>query len=400
VRATLRHIRHGLANPALLCYTGGVRMIGGGAMRLQADELYEIQDHIFYSLPWVLEKDPRFVSVIEAIVTEKFPRREEVARLLDRLAEIRESLDRLEDRQETFQAGQDGLREDVTELRGDVTELRQGQVELREDVTELRGDVTELRGDVTGLRQDVTELRQGQVALRGDVTELRQGQVALRGDVTELRGDVTELRQGQAELRRDVTELRGDVTELRQGQVALCGDVTGLRGDVTELRQGQVALCGDVTGLRGDVAGLRQGQAALQSGLDRVDNRLLVLGNRWGVQNEAAVRNALRGLLAGLGYVVEKYEVLDAAGEVHGVPGPVEIDLVVRDGELWLVEIKGRVSGNDLFAFMRKARFYQAHTGRSATRRIVIAPVVEEPAQARATQEGIECYSAVDELRL
>jgi hypothetical protein len=379
VRATLRHIRHGLANPALLCYTGGVRMIGGGAMRLQADELYEIQDHIFYSLPWVLEKDPRFVSVIEAIVTEKFPRREEVARLLDRLAEIRESLDRLEDRQETFQAGQDGLREDVTELRGDVTELRQGQVELREDVTELRGDVTELRGDVTGLRQDVTELRQGQVALRGDVTELRQGQVALRGDVTELRGDVTELRQGQAELRRDVTELRGDVTELRQGQVALCGDVTGLRGDV---------------------AGLRQGQAALQSGLDRVDNRLLVLGNRWGVQNEAAVRNALRGLLAGLGYVVEKYEVLDAAGEVHGVPGPVEIDLVVRDGELWLVEIKGRVSGNDLFAFMRKARFYQAHTGRSATRRIVIAPVVEEPAQARATQEGIECYSAVDDLRL
>jgi len=334
-------------------------------MRLQADELYEIQDHIFYSLPWVLEKDPRFVSVIEAIVTEKFPRREEVARLLDRLAEIRESLDRLEDRQETFQAGQDGLREDVTELRGDVTELRQGQVELREDVTELRGDVTELRGDVTGLRQDVTELRQGQVALRGDVTELR--------------GDVTELRQGQAELRRDVTELRGDVTELRQGQVALCGDVTGLRGDV---------------------AGLRQGQAALQSGLDRVDNRLLVLGNRWGVQNEAAVRNALRGLLAGLGYVVEKYEVLDAAGEVHGVPGPVEIDLVVRDGELWLVEIKGRVSGNDLFAFMRKARFYQAHTGRSATRRIVIAPVVEEPAQARATQEGIECYSAVDDLRL
>ena len=334
-------------------------------MRLQADELYEIQDHIFYSLPWVLEKDPRFVSVIEAIVTEKFPRREEVARLLDRLAEIRESLDRLEDRQETFQAGQDGLREDVTELRGDVTELRQGQVELREDVTELRGDVTELRGDVTGLRQDVTELRQGQVALRGDVTELR--------------GDVTELRQGHAELRRDVTELRGDVTELRQGQVALCGDVTGLRGDV---------------------AGLRQGQAALQSGLDRVDNRLLVLGNRWGVQNEAAVRNALRGLLAGLGYVVEKYEVLDAAGEVHGVPGPVEIDLVVRDGELWLVEIKGRVSGNDLFAFMRKARFYQAHTGRSATRRIVIAPVVEEPAQARATQEGIECYSAVDELRL
>jgi hypothetical protein len=320
-------------------------------MRFQADELYELQNQIFYSLPWVLEKDPRFVTVIETIVAEKFSHREDVARFLDRLAEIRQSLDRLENRQETFQIGQDALRQDVTELQQGQTELRQSQVELR----------------------------QGQTELRQDVTELRQGQTELRQDVTELRGDVTELQQGQAELRQGQTRLQQDMTELRQ--------------DVTELRQGQIEL-------RGDVAGLRQGQIALQSGLDRVDNRLLVLGNRWGVQNEAAVRSALRGLLTGLGYVVEKYEVLDAAGAVHGVPGPVEIDLVVRNGELWLVEIKGRISGNDLFAFMRKTRFYQKQTGRSATRRIVIAPVIEEPAQARAAQEGIECYSAVDDLQI
>ena len=355
-------------------------------MRFQPDELYEIQNHIFYSLPWVLENDPRFVAVIEAIVTEKFPHREDVARFLDRLAEIRQSMERLEERQETFQVGQDALRQDVTELQQGQTELRQGQTELRQGQTELQQGQTELRQGVTDLRQDVTELRQGQVELRQDVTELRQGQVELRQDVTELRQDVTELRQGQVELRGDVTELRQDVTELR-------GDVVVMRGDVAVMR-------GDMVVMRGDVADLRQGQNALQSGLDRVDNRLLVLGNRWGVQNETAVRNALRGRLASLGYVVENYEVFDAAGEVHGAPGPVEIDLVVRNGELWLVEIKGRVSGNDLFAFMRKTRFYQTQTGRSATRRIVIAPVIEEPAQARAAQEGIECYSAVDDLQI
>ncbi len=278
-------------------------------MRFQADELHELQNQIFYSLPWVLENDPRFVAVIEAIVTEKFPHREDVARFLDRLAEIRQSMERLEERQETFQVGQDALRQDVTELQQGQTELQQGQTELQQGQTELRGDVVAIRGDIAVMREDMAVIR-------------------------------------------------------------------------------------------GDVAGLRQGQNALQSGLDRVDNRLLVLGNRWGVQNEAAVRNALRGLLAGLGYVVENYEVFDAAGEVHGVPGPVEIDLVVRNGELWLVEIKGRVSGNDLFAFMRKTRFYQTQTGRSATRRIVIAPVIEEPAQARAAQEGIECYSAVDDLQI
>jgi hypothetical protein len=197
---------------------------------------------------------------------------------------------------------------------------------------------------------------------------------------------VTELRQDVTELRQDVTELRQDVTELRQ-------DVTELRQDVTELHQGQEEL---KTGF----ATLGRSQERLERSQQRTEDRLLVLGNRWGPQNEAAVRSALRGLLAGLGYVVESYSSFDGTGEVHGIPAPVEIDVVVRDSELWLVEIKGRVSGNDLYAFIRKARFYQAQTGRQPTRRIIVAPVVEEPAQARATQEGIECYSAADTLKI
>ena len=103
-------------------------------------------------------------------------------------------------------------------------------------------------------------------------------------------------------------------------------------------------------------------------------------------------------MLAGLGYKVEHYETWDASGQVHGFPAQVEIDLVVRDGELWLVEIKGRVSGSDLFTFMREVRFYEDQTGQRATRRIIIAPIIEEPAQKRAQEEGIEWYAAPDEV--
>ncbi len=45
--------------------------------------LEEIEDFILDRLPGILERDPRFVTFIEGIVAEKFPRRDEFARLLD-----------------------------------------------------------------------------------------------------------------------------------------------------------------------------------------------------------------------------------------------------------------------------------------------------------------------------
>ncbi len=48
---------------------------------------------------------------------------------------------------------------------------------------------------------------------------------------------------------------------------------------------------------------LEEGQVRVEQTVKRMDRRLLVLGNRWGPKNEAAVRNALQGLIGGLGYV-------------------------------------------------------------------------------------------------
>ena len=52
---------------------------------LTLEEIETIEEYIMERLPRVLEKDPRFVTFIEGIVAEKFPRRDEFARLLDEL---------------------------------------------------------------------------------------------------------------------------------------------------------------------------------------------------------------------------------------------------------------------------------------------------------------------------
>ncbi|MFB3040612.1 MAG: hypothetical protein ACE1ZS_02250, partial [Candidatus Poribacteria bacterium] len=56
---------------------------------LTQDELKQIEDYIFEKLPQVLETDARFAVLVEGILAEKFPRRNEFNRLLDELTQLR-----------------------------------------------------------------------------------------------------------------------------------------------------------------------------------------------------------------------------------------------------------------------------------------------------------------------
>ena len=51
--------------------------------------LEEIEEFILERLPRVLERDPRFVTFIEGIVAEKFPRRDEFAMLIEEVKQHR-----------------------------------------------------------------------------------------------------------------------------------------------------------------------------------------------------------------------------------------------------------------------------------------------------------------------
>lgn len=127
----------------------------------------------------------------------------------------------------------------------------------------------------------------------------------------------------------------------------------------------------------------------------RVESQLGALDNRWGLQAEDSFRAALAGILDDrLGLRVERFRQIDTEGTVFGQPEQVEIDVVVRDGVCYLLELKSSLSKADVYTFARKVAFYERLKGVTVQRRIVIAPMLRPGVLETAQALGLEVYTS------
>ena len=88
----------------------------------------------------------------------------------------------------------------------------------------------------------------------------------------------------------------------------------------------------------------------------------------------------------------------DDQGEVFGRPEQIELDVVVKNGLLLICEIKSSVDKSAMYAFERKARFYERLHDRKASRLLVISPMIEAKAQKVAERLGIETFAEPEDV--
>ncbi len=130
----------------------------------------------------------------------------------------------------------------------------------------------------------------------------------------------------------------------------------------------------------------------------RQDQGIGALGARWGIASEHSFRAALKGILEqSFNVQVLNVTEFDDAGMVFGAPDQVEIDIIVKNSELILCELKSSMSKSDMYTFDRKVRFYEQRHQRQAQRKIVISPMVPQPARAVAEKLGIEVFGYAED---
>jgi hypothetical protein len=130
-----------------------------------------------------------------------------------------------------------------------------------------------------------------------------------------------------------------------------------------------------------------------------VDLHVQALGARWGILTEGAFREGIAGILtAETGLKVERYLKMDTEGQVFGQPDQVEIDVVIHNGDCWLLELKSSISRGDVSLFQRKVAFYEREEGVEVKRSILISPYFDPGAEELARDLGIETYTSAREV--
>ncbi|MDX1606790.1 MAG: DUF3782 domain-containing protein, partial [Candidatus Competibacterales bacterium] len=130
------------------------------------------------------------------------------------------------------------------------------------------------------------------------------------------------------------------------------------------------------------------------------DRSIGALGAHWGTQSEKAFRDALAAILE-KNFDVQVINVtdFDDAGEVFGRPEQIELDVIITDGKLLICELKSSIDKAGMYAFERKARFYEKRHQRQADRLIVVSPMIDPRAQKVAERLDIETYGDSIDLR-
>jgi len=121
---------------------------------------------------------------------------------------------------------------------------------------------------------------------------------------------------------------------------------------------------------------------------------------RWGIASEQSFRDALKGILEqSFGVEVLNVTEYDDAGEVFGRPDQVELDLIIKNGDLIICELKSSMSKADVYTFAKKVAFYEKRHQRQATRKIMVTPMLHPVAQGLPEKLGLEAYSYSDKVR-
>lgn len=129
---------------------------------MTAEELEQVKEMVLRDLPRVLESDPRFVVFVEGIISEKFPRRDEFARLLDEFQAMRgEMAQRFEAMQREMTARFEAVDRRFTagDQRFDSVDQRLDKVEQRLDNVDQRLDNVDQRLEQVDQRLDTMDQR-------------------------------------------------------------------------------------------------------------------------------------------------------------------------------------------------------------------------------------------------
>jgi len=233
----------------------------------------------------------------------------------------------------------------------------------------------ELKSKILRLLREDEEFRYAVAGLIG-LEEILKRIDTLTEEQTRIWSEIKALREEQTKIWEEIRTLREEQVKFREEQ-------TKMWHEIRELRKEQTKMWEEIKTLRED---MNEGFRLLRRHID-------ALGARWGLLAEEAFRKGLKGLVERVfGGKVERWSHYDKEGVVFGHPSMVDVDLIVKDREHILVEVKSSVSRGDVYELWRIGKLYERIEG-VKPKLVVVSPYIEDAAKKTAEKLGIETYT-------
>ncbi len=138
-------------------------------------------------------------------------------------------------------------------------------------------------------------------------------------------------------------------------------------------------------------ARLEERQYRLEEEMRETRRVLIIIAHRFGVLSEAGFREAMKYVVEEVfgTALVEKKSLRDIEGIVYGHEAVIDIDVLIRDKEHIIIEVKSRVSRGDIVELHRIGKLYEK-TYNVKPRLVVIGGFIESKAWETASKLGVE----------
>ena len=206
----------------------------------------------------------------------------------------------------------------------------------------------------------------------------------------------TKLEERFVKLEERFAELAERITKLEERIAGLEERIVKLEEVFAKLEERFIELAERVAKLEERVFKLEERTLRVEEELRETRRVVLVIAHRFGVLSEEAFRSAMKYVIEEIFGIakVTKWVFNDKEGFVYGHSSLVEIDVLIRDKEHILIDVKSRVSKGDVAELNRIGKLYERVEG-VKPRLVIIGGFIDEDIYDLAKSLGVEVKSII-----
>ncbi len=264
-----------------------------------------------------------------------------------------------------------------------------GFKEILDRITRLEERYQRIDERIAGLEERFAELRERQQKLEERFAELGERFARLEERQQRLEEKFAELEERFAKLEERQQRLEERFVELEEKFARLEERQQKLEERFAKLEERQQRL-------EEKFARLEERQYRLEEEMRETRRVLITIAHRFGILSEAGFREAMKYVVEEVfgTAIVEKKSLRDTEGIVYGHEAIIDIDVLIRDKEHIIIEVKSRVSRGDIVELYRIGKLYEK-TYKIKPRLVIIGGFIDPKAWETASKLRVEIKPAL-----